>query len=711
MYDISLKEKVVNHLLYKNGNVRADLLYKEHDICEEVFNATNFLPEKTPLKHRIFIVLHDIEKIPTCQVCDNPVYIYTQLQKHRGVFSLVCSDKCQIIRQQRSLILSYNPNLWGIIEQKIGRPLSLEKDLWNEVNKLTDFLPKNTSLRGRVRCIMKDITKTPICKICGNPVPWNDNHLSFPDHCSKSCINNDPDIRKKMDTSKKVNNSYNTSSMEEEAHKFLLEEFKIIKKQYKDLIRYPFNCDFYIPDLDLFIEINAFWTHGGEPFNSNNPLHEEKLNLWKNKYNEGIENVWTKYDVDKFNHASLHNLNYSAIYNWRNKDDFIKQVYRGMSTPSYNNTSLNLDYSIKSMEKELQQIISKDGDIGSHYYSNKIVLMFQKHFYNKERELWNDLSIQDKLLTNREKYLGKPRSKLTNQEILRGFKISGIHYGYSHFNPLWEKYFIDKYNIHSIYDPCGGWGHRLLGAWNIDYIYNDSDKRSVQGARNIWSFFKGNNKSIKIFFNKDAGSFTPGLYYDAVFTCPPYFDKETYSGDLDSVKLYPAYEDWLNIWWYNLVKKSLQHCKKYFSFIISNDLKDDMKSICNKFDLELIEDAVVSPIKRKSHFQKKRNNFEYLVVYKRNTFLDIPKNKSIKCFICNQLVKSYQGLLKHLTMSHPEVSKQYYYESYISEQLAPICPYCNKRPRLFKTLKGDINYWQTCGYKECIIKSNKSKYA
>ena len=30
--------------------------------------------------------------------------------------------------------------------------------------------------------------------------------------------------------------------------------------------RYPFACDFYISSLDLFIECNYHWTHGGKPY-------------------------------------------------------------------------------------------------------------------------------------------------------------------------------------------------------------------------------------------------------------------------------------------------------------------------------------------------------------------------------------------------------------------------------------------------------------
>ena len=77
-----------------------------------------------------------------------------------------------------------------------------------------------------------------------------------------------------------------------------------------------------------------------------------------------------------------------------------------------------------------------------------------------------------KLINNRIQYLNE--QTFTASQLLQGFKISGIHYGYSHFNPLLFKYICEKYRTKICYDPCGGWGHHILGALNIDkYIYND----------------------------------------------------------------------------------------------------------------------------------------------------------------------------------------------------------------------------------------------
>lgn len=89
--------------------------------------------------------------------------------------------------------------------------------------------------------------------------------------------------------------------------------------QYFDKERYPFRCDFYIKSEDMFIEVNANWTHGKMPFDENNPNCLEKLNEWKEKaktsdyYKQAIY-VWTDLDPRKVRIAKENSLNYKVIY-------------------------------------------------------------------------------------------------------------------------------------------------------------------------------------------------------------------------------------------------------------------------------------------------------------------------------------------------------------------------------------------------------------
>lgn len=118
----------------------------------------------------------------------------------------------------------------------------------------------------------------------------------------------------------KLNNSFNKSNPEEEYYNQLITLYGKdgVVRQYSDN-RYPFNCDFYIPSEDLFIECNYHWTHGGHPFDSNDKDDIKLLEDWKKKsdYSHYYKNAiytWTDLDVRKQNIAKLNNLNYKVIY-------------------------------------------------------------------------------------------------------------------------------------------------------------------------------------------------------------------------------------------------------------------------------------------------------------------------------------------------------------------------------------------------------------
>ena len=88
---------------------------------------------------------------------------------------------------------------------------------------------------------------------------------------------------------------------------------------YRDNNRYPFNCDFYIKSLDLFIELNRYWTHGGRPFDPNDEWCKNQLELWTtksmtSKFYENAIDTWTVRDVHKMLVAKENNLNYICLY-------------------------------------------------------------------------------------------------------------------------------------------------------------------------------------------------------------------------------------------------------------------------------------------------------------------------------------------------------------------------------------------------------------
>lgn len=101
-----------------------------------------------------------------------------------------------------------------------------------------------------------------------------------------------------------------------------------VERNYKDLVRYPFRCDFYIKSLDLFIELNANWTHGLHWFDSTSESDVAKLNHWKERqvalqsssYLSAIT-TWTVRDPLKRQTAQKNGLNYLVFWD-NNLADF-----------------------------------------------------------------------------------------------------------------------------------------------------------------------------------------------------------------------------------------------------------------------------------------------------------------------------------------------------------------------------------------------------
>lgn len=272
----------------------------------------------------------------------------------------------------------------------------------------------------------------------------------------------------------------------------------------------------------------------------------------------------------------------------------------------YKMRDLCINYDIEELQKELSCFISKNGDYNLQPNKNKIILHYQwKEFYKKELELWNEnkfyhnLPLQSWIYLNRKKYINKDAINLTDLEILRAFKISGVHIGNSQFSPFWIKKFIEEYNIKSIYDPTGGWGHRILGSYNINYIYNDINTNTYNNCIKMVNELDIPNT---ILYNNDSSKFIPNENYECVFTCPPYWNKEKYS-DKGAENL--NYNDFL-IWWDQTIKCSLKNNVKYFAYVISNDLKEDMNKICIQNKLQFVEEKQLS--NNYNHFQRSSNN-------------------------------------------------------------------------------------------------------
>lgn len=139
-----------------------------------------------------------------------------------------------------------------------------------------------------------------------------------------------PQTLEKIYATKRKNNSFNTSSIEDKLYKELCLKFPEVIRQYKSK-EYPYLCDFYIPLKDLYIEYHGNWTHGKEPFCSENSEHliylEYMLERAKtSEYYRQAVYTWTKLDVRKRAIAEKNNLNYLTFYNEKQFYDWYTTV-------------------------------------------------------------------------------------------------------------------------------------------------------------------------------------------------------------------------------------------------------------------------------------------------------------------------------------------------------------------------------------------------
>ena len=125
------------------------------------------------------------------------------------------------------------------------------------------------------------------------------------------------------------NHSFNTSKPEEELYLYIKEKFPSVKRQYKDKLRYPYNCDFYIPELDYFIELQGYYTHNTHPYNPNSISDQVLVERYKERYGPKCQaiTIWTLKDPEKRDCAKRNHLNFKEVWNLEEGKKFIDNLF------------------------------------------------------------------------------------------------------------------------------------------------------------------------------------------------------------------------------------------------------------------------------------------------------------------------------------------------------------------------------------------------
>ena len=311
----------------------------------------NRFTDSESLQESYYRILNNIEIRPICPICGNKLNFY------RKKFRSTCSNKkCKLEwlhkQAQQTFIKKYNgkspfcsSNIQKKLKQKNKEKYGEEylfncKEIQNKIKQThlqkygyeTPAKNENVKQKQKETNIIrygyvsplqnKDIKvkaeETLIKKYGANNI--RKTKYMF-DKCHTEEANN-----KRYNTMKK-NNSYVRSKEEDYCYNELCKYFKCVKRQYKSEL-YPFNCDFYIPEIDTYIEYQGSHFHHNHAFDANNDndllelnnlIKKDKLSKKtqdgkKSQYNIIIY-VWTVSDVKKRNIAKQNNLNFIEIWN------------------------------------------------------------------------------------------------------------------------------------------------------------------------------------------------------------------------------------------------------------------------------------------------------------------------------------------------------------------------------------------------------------
>lgn len=284
-------DKILQNICFGKNRIN---IWKINKILHNCTNIKKYLLNRfeyvESIQESLYRIKNNIEIRPVCPVCGK--YVKFLGLKKKG-FTYHCSQYCS------------NNDLNTINKSKQSSLRKYGVDNYSKTKEFKDRV-KETNLN-------KFGVSTPLLL-----------EKSRNKRFSKEIIDNAIDTKRK-------NHTFNTSKLEEELYLYIKEKFPSVIRQYKDKERYPFCCDFYIPELDLFLELNGTWTHGKHPFNINSKEDISILNTWKEKskehpfYLSAIE-TWTIRDVKKRNKAKEENLNFHEFWNIEETKQFIYEL-------------------------------------------------------------------------------------------------------------------------------------------------------------------------------------------------------------------------------------------------------------------------------------------------------------------------------------------------------------------------------------------------
>ena len=450
------------------------------------------------------------------------------------------------------------------------------------------------------------------------------------------------EIRARAMDTKRKKGTFNSSLSEDALYELLVEYVDhhgmTVVRQYCDEERYPFAVDFYIPERDLFIELNGSWSHGRHWYEADREMDQKTVQTWckkgeKSQYYRNALGVWTERDVRKREAARAAQLNYVTL--WDGSEALTDaHLWFALGAPDGHDWDreyswLDLPESLTDLREGLGKQVQQWADIdvtnaGSRQISWLARSGTWETFYARELQMWEADEVHHRkwgrlrarLLANRLQYLGRlPESAL---EIVRGLSISGEIRSYSTFVNTAMVAVLDRYEPTHMYDPCSGWGERMLTCAQRGVTYTGTDISEAVVAAHQGLIDRLGLMNVSVSLGDSATRDMRGGSHEMVLTCPPYGDTEIYTSqgaeNLDD-------EAFLE-WWKQVVSMSVAPSTRVFAFQISEKWRKRMSAVVQSVlgeQWHLVDEIDASA--SRNHFQRaqsrQKHRGETMVVFER----------------------------------------------------------------------------------------------
>lgn len=174
------------------------------------------------------------------------------------------------------------------------------------------------------------------------------------------------------------------------------------------------------------------------------------------------------------------------------------------------------------------------------------------------------------------------RGQISFNRIRQSMKVYGGHH-VSNFRPVAARDLYRQLGARAVFDPCAGWGGRLLGSCEMErYVGVDASRHTVDGHAALIEDAGFTHATVLHGAIEDF-DLPSEEWADVAFTSPPYFDQERYSEDAEqSWVRYRTYPEWRDGFLFPLVAQMASQVK-HGGYVVLN--------IADVQGLPLVQDA------------------------------------------------------------------------------------------------------------------------